>query len=86
MAGHFAGITTTTIAVGINGMATIKKGHDPFPGFLAGGILVTAVVLLGEATDPRLAAAFGATFLVGVLLINGPVLLDTVSKIVGAKD
>lgn len=86
MAGHFAGLTTTMIGVGVNAGAVIAKGNDPFPAILAGGVLVTLVVLLGEATDPRLSAAFGATFLIGSLLINGQPLLNVINGISSAKE
>ena len=77
-------LAASTVAVGVNTVATVSAKKDPFPTLMAGGLLTTALVLINE-WEPGLASGLAMLFLVATLLTRGAPFFNFMSALVTPK-
>ena len=85
MASDFGAFGMVIIGTGMNAAKDVKKGHDPFPTLLAGGMLAFFVSLIASYLDARLGTALAGLFLFGSFLTSGVEVFSSASAAVASK-
>lgn len=70
--------------VGIIAVDNIRKGHDPFPQLMVGGIFTTGCSLISEV-NMGIAGGIAVTFLTATLVLHSSSATDVLNDISKAK-
>jgi len=79
------GLISVAVAVGINAIYAIRKGHNVFIILLGGGVLMFLVSALNAIPGSSMGTAVGATFLIGTIVYRGQDILSFLTSLLGAK-
>ena len=77
------GLAMVVVGTAVNGLVTVRKGHNIFPVLLGGGTLALFVSGLDAFTDGTAGSAVGGTYLLGSLIYHGTDLFNTVNSLLG---